>query len=360
MGRFKPTLSDAARRWNRSPIPTGPMMPERDEETLPSRAISGGIIMALLVMLGGIVWVWQSGPAPATAKGPVAESPAAVGEALATARELMERGEWAKAEAVLIPATVRHPMEQSLRVARAECLSAVKRFAEAYDQYEKALAIGPREAGVEFAAGVAAREAGMMDRALEHLAMAQTLDPSKAEYALALGQIQRRTGSVDASKASLLRAAHLDPDNAFIWGTLAEIALSENSPNLCLQHIGKARALQPEVAEWRLIEAKALKRRGEPDKALRVLSGIEARQRKETPVARLIAECYGMQGRPADAAQILGEAFLASPVDSVLAYEAALAFDRAGNREKALEHAKYAVALGHEGAGRLLERLSGR
>lgn len=357
MGRSKLTLSDAARRWNRSPIPTGPEMSSGDGGSGPTGALSGGIIIALLVMLGGIVWVWKSSPAPASAGSVAAtvESPGA--ESLGPARDLIGRGEFSKADTLLIPLVAKFPEEQSLRLARAECLFGLKRFAESYAQYEKALAIGPREPSTEFAAGVAAREAGQLERAIEHMSMAQTADPYSPNYALALGQVQRKAGTIEAAKASLLRAAHLDSTNAYAWGTLAEIALSENNANICLQHVSRARALQPDSSEWKLIEARAHKRKGEPTKALQVLSGIESRQRKDAPVARLMAECYGMQGRSEEAAVIMGEAFLASPMDGALAYDAAVAYERVGNRDKALEHAKYAKALGHEGASKLLEKL---
>ncbi len=360
MGRAKSSLSDVARRWNRSPIPTGPMLSSDEEGRRPSGVLSGGIIVALMVMLGGIVWVWKSSPAPASAaRDGASVASVAASETVASAREMMASGQWSRAENLLIPAAVKYPEDQAVRIARAECLAALKRYAESYTQYEKALAIGPRDASIEFGAGVAARESGNLERALEHLSMAQTADPQNPDFAVALAQTQRKTGSIEACKANLLRAAHLDPDNAFIWGTLADIALSENNTGVSLQHVSKARTLQPDSTEWRLIEARAHKRRGEPDKALRVLGAIEARQRKEPAVARLISECYGMQGHPADAATIMGEAFLASPMDGSLAYDAAVAFERAGNREKAVEYARYSKALGNESAVKLLAKLAG-
>ena len=326
----------------------------------PSGFLAGGIIIALLVMLGGILWVWKSGaPQKAAASTPTAAPlPAAAGAAIDSAKAYMSRSEWSKAEAVLIQATAKFPEDQELRVARAETLIALQRFPDAYTQYEKALAIGPRDAKLEFAAGVTASKTNMTDRAIEHFSMAQSQEPRNATYAFWLAQMQRKSGSMEACKASLVRAANLDPDNANIWGTLADIALTENNVGLALQHVAKARALQPDVSEWRVVQARAHKRKGEPDKALMVLNAIEPNQRKDAPVARLMAECYGMLGRATDGATIMGEASLAAPTDGALAYDAAAAFERAGNKTKAIEFAKYAKALGNEAAAKLLAKLT--
>lgn len=357
--KLKPgTLTDAARKWNRSPIPTGPQLRSEDGGQSPNGTISVGIILALMIMLGGILYIWQANPPSSAAASAPAPAPAEISEAEQSARALMTKSKWAEAENLLIRATQRNPDHRDLRLARAECLVAMKRHGDAYTQYEKALAIGPREPGIDFAAGVAARESNQVERAVEHFSMAQSADPQNADYAFALGQMQRKQGNVEACKASLLRAANLEPGNAYVWGTLAEVALGENNVNLSLQHVAKSRELQPEATEWRILEARGHKRKGEPAKSLSVLNTIESRQRKDPAVARLMSECYGMLGRAADAASLMADASLASPTDGALAYDAALAFDRAGNKIKAIEFARYAHASGHEAAVKLLAKLA--
>lgn len=353
------TLTEIARRWNRSPVPTGVMMDREEPGTRPNGVLSGGIIVALLVMLGGIVWVYKSATPQKAAAGTVAPIPSAptTVAAIDSAKKLMSQGQWTKAEAILIQATTKYPEDQELRIARAETLVALKRYPDAYSQYEKALAIGPREARIEFAAGVTASKTNMTDRAIEHFSMAQASEPRNPTFAFWLAQMQRKAGSTEACKASLVRAANLDPDNANVWGMLADISLTENNVGLALQHVAKARQLQPDVSEWRVVEARAHKRKGEPDKALTVLNAIEPMQRKDAPVARLMAECYGMLGRPLDAAIVMGDSSLAAPTDGALAYDAAAAYERAGNKVKAIEFAKYAKALGNEAAGKLLVKL---
>jgi tetratricopeptide (TPR) repeat protein len=310
-------------------------------------------------MVGGVIAIYNTGawsPAHATAAS-THPGGAEVAAALDSARIYGQRAEWPKAEAVLRAVAAQFPMDQEVRVAMAESMVAQKRPADAYEQYEKALAIGPREAKLEFAAGVTASSANLPERALEHFSMAQTVDPTVPAFPLNLGMIQRKLGQTDAAKASLLRAANLDPANAFAWGTLADIALSENNISIALQHVGRARALQPESKEWRLIEARAHKRRNEPEKALTLLLPMELSQRREPAIVRLIAECYAMLGRHSEAAAALGDAADANSSDAALAYDAAVAHERSGDLANAVDFAKRAKMLGSEPAAKLLERL---
>jgi predicted Zn-dependent protease len=329
---------------------------------LTMRWVTAAAMLLALMMLAGVVAIWKTGAwSPVPANGATAARGTAKGYAAAldSARVYSKRVEWKKAESVLRELTKQYPMEQEVRVALAESLVAQKRPKDAFEQYEKALAIGPRDAQLEFAAGVAASSGGLPERALEHFSMAQAGDPLVSAYPLHLAMVQRKLGQTDASKASLLRAANLDPDNAFAWGTLADIALAENNVGLALQHAAKARTLQPESKEWRLIEARALKRKGEPEKALMVLLPMDVSQRREPMVARQMAECYGLLGKTLEAAGVLAEAANAAGTDAKLAYDAAVAFERAGEKTHALEWAKRAAMLGHADAEKLLARLRG-
>jgi predicted Zn-dependent protease len=326
----------------------------------PARLLVAFIVMLCLFMLGGVLLVWKAGPSSAAAapgSGSSAPAHQAIAAVLESARALQTGSQWAKAETILRQAAMQFPEDQEIRIALAETLLAMKRPADAYDQYEKALAIGPRDAKLEFAAGQIASTAGLTDRAETHFAMAQTADPRNASYALMLGLTQRKQGGVEAAKASLLRAVNLDPESAYAWGALADISLAENNVNLCLQHIDRARKLQPESKEWRLIEARAMKRKGEPEKALMILTPLDRSQKREPQVVRLIAECFGMLNRHGDAAEAYGDASLAEPTSPELAYEAAAAYERAGNIAKALEFGKRSKLLGSEPGAKLMERL---
>ena len=360
--RKKPrTLAEIPRRWDATPPRR---LPDHDggagrPSKLPSAAIAGLCIL----MIGAVVLLYRSGsltPGDAAAAPAKAPASAALTAVLDSARKLMGQSEWAKAETVLRRAAMQFPDQQEIRTAMAETLLAQDRPKDAYEQYEKALAIGPREPKLEFTAGQVASKAGLTDRAEEHFSMAQTADPTNPATPLMLGMVQRKLGKLETAKANLLRAANMDPDNAYAWGTLADIALGENHLDLALQHVEKARKLQPESKDWRLIQARALKRKGEPADALRLLTSLDPSQRREVTVARMIAECFSMLGRHSEAASALADAALADAMNPDIAYEAATAFDRAGNRTRALEFATQAQILGSKPAAAMLARLNSK
>ncbi len=273
------------------------------------------------------------------------------------AQSYMQQREPARAEAVLAQAVSQYPDDQELRVLYARVLMELKKPAEAYEEYIAALAIGPRTHELEFAAGTMANLAGQTARAAEHYSAAQAAQPKNPAYALYLAQVQRKLGDIPAAKANLVMAANLKPDDATPWGTLADIALQENNLDMALQHIAKAREAQPRVKEWRLIEARIRKRKGDPETTIIVLMGIETPQRRDPQIVRLIAECYAMLDRPADAGHAFAEASDARPDDAELAYEAATWYARAEMKDRALVYAKRAIALGHTQAVKLVERM---
>ena len=142
---------------------------------------------------------------------------------------------------------------------------------------------------------------GKLDAAVSHYTNAQSIDPSAARYPLFLAQVQIKLNKVDEAKANLLRSGRIDPDQAVVWGTLAELAMRENKPGVAQQHIAKARQIEPGVTEWRLIEARALKRSNKPEEAIKLLglcSLAPCRQLRiaRTPAQRLIAQNQRRRG----------------------------------------------------------------
>lgn len=277
---------------------------------------------------------------------------------LKSARVAELQGDAGRAEAIYREALGRYPGTASLYAAYAELLMNQRRYAEAYAQHEKVLALGERSAGAEFAAGLSAGLAGRHDRAVEHFAAAQALEPASAAIALHLGQAQMATGELDAARASLVRSLRLDEDQPVAWGMLAEISLRQNNPAMALQHVEKARALEPASLAWRLIEARAHRRANDPRRALDVLAGVTEDQKHDKAVLRLMAECYGMLSRPGDAAALYARASDASPGTAWMALEAAQWFERAGDAESARRYAGRAADLGDPAADRLLQRLT--
>jgi Flp pilus assembly protein TadD len=325
------------------------------------------LLVMVLGLVGGLGAMWRAGllnaPDQSHARPrPVATaSPAAVIEQrLNAARDLMRQGDVARAVATLSAAVAEYRDDQDLRMAYGEALLHADKLPEAYEQFVAALSIGPREPSLEFAAGTLARRIGRPQLALEHFSVAQAADATNADYPLYLGQTQMSLGELTPAKANLVRATLLRDSDPRPWGMLAEIALQENLADIALQHIMRARALQPSEPAWKVIEARALKRKGEPAQALKLLRSMSESDQRMKPVVRLMAECHGMLREPDIAAALFVEAADLAPDDAELAYEAAVWLERRGDRQRAQVYAERATAGGVEGADQLVERLAGR
>lgn len=325
-------------------------------------------LLAVASLLAGIATFWgikylvmRAGPAPANAAGtgpsgrPTAE---AVNAILDSAQAYINKQDLGKAEAILREAVEQYPAEPALLVSYAELLLKQKRPEEACSYYQKAIDAGSHDARTLFAAGTVANMAGQPQRAVEYYKSAQDADPANPQIPLFLGQIQKNLGQLEAAKASLLRSAKIDENVAIAWGTLAEIALQEGSNNIALQHIAKARQLEPRVTVWRLVEARALKRTAKPDEALALLTPLDDTEKQDPAVARVIAECLGMLNRPEEAAAALEVSRVAHSDDGVLTLDTAAAFERAGDKKRAGELATLAVGLGNQAAVPMRDRLT--
>lgn len=324
-----------------------------------------GMIIAFLVVLAGalLVFAIQRGSRPATparADASPADAIKSVDAALNAAETLRKSGDFAKAERILTAAGAQFPKEQQLFVSCAELLAEQHKNAEALAQYEKALEIGPREERLEMTAGTLASMLGKVGAAEQHYAAAQSLNKRDFKPALFLAQVQIKQNNTEEAKKNLLIAASLNPDSAVTWGTLADLAYRENKLELAKQHIDKARALEPEVTTWRLIEARILRRENEPEKALALLTPLDASQQRDPGVMQVMSECYGLLSRPGDAAGLYAAASDKDPAKGDLAFQAAVWYDKAGERDNALKYAQRAAFLNTEGAQAMYERLKGR
>lgn len=321
------------------------------------------VAVALLALVGALVWVVGSPPAEAvggTGASAGVDEAASVEASLAAARSYVEQEAFGKAEAVLVSAVGQFPEDVPLRLSLAEVLLLNgERSAEAYAQYEAALAIEPNSAPVQFQAGTLASTIGRDDRALEHYSMARSMDTEQASYALFLAAVQLRMGDVGAAKVNFLHALHLDESDATAAAALAQIALDENDRDLALSYARRARAIEPGVAAYVVLEARAHRRLADPEAALGLLLALPDESLFQSGVLTLAAECLGLQGKPGDAAALWAEAADADRGDAEKALQAGLWFERAGDRERAAAYASRAGMLGSEGAAALLGRIGG-
>lgn len=315
--------------------------------------LCAGAIVALVLILRSTA----SGPNAATS---AQEAGAQTADALLnTFLTLQRQSRLAEAETVLKKGVEQYALDQRLAATYAEFLAVNKRMAESYAMYEKALAIGPRSAPLEFAAGTVASALDRNDRAIEHYAAAQQQDPTDYRYPLFLAQVQLNANAMDESRKNLLIAGRLKPDEPKVWGTLAEIALRENALNVALEQVAKARAIEPDNWLWRLIEARARKRMGQPQEALDLLIALQDEDRARPSVLTAMSECFGMLGRPDDAADLYGLFSDRNPEEPELAMQAAIWADRVKRPNQALRYAQRAANLRAPGAEEMVARLTG-
>lgn len=303
-----------------------------------------------------------SQPARPAAAAPIPATGESASAALRQARIALDSGDNRAALATLQRAVERWPRDRELRLRLAEALVAAKDFAAAYPHSKAAIDLtagGPAAelAALHFDAGTIANAAGLSDEALSHYLLAQKADPANPRIALYLGMVHAKRGDESAATASLLTAIGLDPTLAEAWGTLAELSLKADHPGMAADQAARARTLQPDALRWRLVEARALKRNNQPEKAAMLLVGLAPRERATPAALELLADCYGMLGKADQAAALGAQATLDRPDDAAVWYIAALWAQRAGNMTDAARLARQADTLGDPRARDLLSRL---
>jgi predicted Zn-dependent protease len=388
-------LVDSLFAFCRSPADTLVMVNDTnptDSRPAPAERSSNRPLVAAVLVLGAAVLVIggialrsaMRGPSPAVANDQHAKeaSSAALQAGLEAAAKYQRDNQFAQAVTILSKLAESNPQDQSVHRAYGQALIGLKEYKQAYEQYEAAVSLIPAgatkqiaqgadsaSAQLHFEAGTCAMLAGQIDRAIEHYSMAQTADPREPKYPLYLAMVQVRKGEPEADSAAtanLLRAAKLNPDLAEAWGTLAELELRKDQRDLASQHITEARKLQPAVAKWRLVEAKILNRKGEPEQAAALLLALDESQRYQAGVLTVLGESCGLMRKPADAAKMYADAFSASSngadgqPNAEFAYQAALWSERAGDKAEAAKFATTASMLGHADAKGLAERLKSK
>ena len=259
---------------------------------------------------------------------------------------------------VLASAVETYPRDRELRRAYAELLTGAGRHAEALEQRERALEIGPATHGLLFDAGASAAFVEDWALAAERFAAAAEADPSHAESALRHGLALRELGRDDGAIAELRRAARLDPTSAIAWGSLAQTLLDRGDGAGAVAPASRARSLEPGEIAWRVLEARAVRAAGDPDAALLLLSALDGEDRASRGVRETIASLCDQLQRPAIAAGLYAEAARSAGTDPALWLEAARWQRRAGDPGAAERSARTAAMLGSDAARALLRELN--
>jgi tetratricopeptide (TPR) repeat protein len=354
---------------------------EQKAKTSGSKAGTGPIFLGVVVLVltglvAGVVYLSKtpaggsanggatsgtgaSGTSGTAAKGGsmTAEAQAKIEQYLNSAKNF-SNSDPGKAEAILREAINAYPDAQALYLAHADILLSMREIERAYGAFEKAIAIGPRDAKMDMMAGTVADMCGKPERALEHYGAARQAEPGNWEVPVRLAQVQLKLNQITEAKTNLLTAAKLQPEKPIVWGMLAELYLREGSPAIALEQVSKARQMEPSSVAWRLIEARALKRLDRVDEALALLVGLPAQERYGPGVLQLMGECYGLLSMPGEAADLYAGASDADAANGQLAFDAAVWCEKAGRKEQAITYAKRAAMTGTPNAEKLQQRLS--
>lgn len=319
--------------------------------------------LALLGVIVGGAWALKVALTPSAPQSPGSQlgagaAPDSVDQALSAAREYIHQQKAGSAVAILKAASDKWPQDQSVRLLYGEALLSLGRGAEAYEQYDLAIQIGPDNPEYRHVAGTIASGIGKLNEAEMHYLAAQRMDRSNPKYPIYLAQVQRKQGMVEEARANLVLAARLDPTQDIAWATLAAIALDENRPSVALGYIKRARELKPANLDFRLIEARALLRENKAEQAAELLFAVPEKERLASRAAlQELGSALGLLGRTSEAAAMYVEAVSANPDDPEVAYEAALWLERDGQKGRAATFAAHAAAKGFGPAQALAERL---
>ena len=278
-------------------------------------------------------------PAAAVATSPAAEA------AMRLADSSIASGDFPAAVATLEKAVASAPRQQALRLKLAEALIHQRQFDQAVTHMVEAIAIGPDAPALHFDLATVASAAGQLDLAIKHYEIAQARSPKDPRPPLYAAMVHLRRGDAAKARAQLVRAVALDDNLAEAWGTLADIELRENRVDLAMQHITRARTLQPEVASWKLVQARIQKRDNQPQAAAQLLMTLPDGERLTGPVLQTLSECFGLLSRPELAAEQYDLAYQRERSSENFARQAALWFRRAGNQSRADEFEAIASRL---------------
>ncbi|MGP1310067.1 MAG: tetratricopeptide repeat protein [Phycisphaerales bacterium] len=323
-------------------------MDDRIADLRKRRLLASLAALGLILLAAGAGWllVDAAGRARSAQQGATAPT-ARVSEMLEAARQHLRADDLEKAELLLRDIATRAPDDYEVWSLLGETLLSRGRTREAYEAYANAAAAPAAPVELEFNAGTVANTAGLTAEALNHYQRASARKPNDPRFALYLAQIQRKLGDTVGAKASLLRAANLRPDMAVAWGVLADIALQENNLTIARQHVDRARDLEPDNAQWRLIEARVLRRQNDPQAAARLLLAMpDDRLLGDPALVDEAASSLAMLGEVDEAASLYLRAADRLAQNAEVNYKAALMLRRAGRVDDALVLADVAAGLG--------------
>ncbi|MBM91954.1 MAG: hypothetical protein CMJ35_10130 [Phycisphaerae bacterium] len=325
-------------------------------------------ILALIaaVVAGYAVWSLLQSPTPtqneteqtnpANPNRGMAENES-IEEILGAVQVYVREQDFNSAQRVLEGAVATYPVDQEIRLALGDLYLLTGQTGMAYEQYLAGIEIGPETWAAHFTAGTIANTLGRPEIAETHYIAAMRIDSSQPETPLYLAAIQMKLNKLTEAKANLAIAGRLNPDDVRAYTMRSEIAMRENKASIALEQVRRARQLEPNALGLVQLEARALKRLGQAQEAVDLLTSLPIDQASQPESVKLLAECLGMLGRSDDAAARVMDAAERQPGDASLKFEAALWLQRADRLDEAMVWAQDAAMQGNEQAQAWLDSL---
>lgn len=327
-----------------------------------------GVVLGVVALLaaaiaGYAIWSLLQKPVPNTPPAGMNEpnqgmaKTESIEEILGAAQVYVRNQDLDSAQQVLEGAVATYPNDQELRLGLGDLYMLRGQLGMAYEQYLAGIEIGPESWAAQFTAGTLANTLGQPEIAEVHYLSAMRLDPSNPETPLYLASIQMKLNKLSEAKASLAIASKLAPESPRAYAMRAEIAMRENKPTIALEQVRRAREIEPYALGLVLLEAKALRRMGEAQQAVDLLTALPLEQAITPEAVTQLADCLGMLGRADDAAARVMDAAERQPADASLKFDAALWLQRAGRQDEAVEWATRAANQGNDKARAWLDSL---
>jgi tetratricopeptide (TPR) repeat protein len=139
---------------------------------------------------------------------------------LVQARDLQKAGNYDQAIAILQPATQENPNQDLLWANLGEAQLGAKKYTDAVDSYQKAIALKPTSGPYHSGLADAYARSNQTDKAVQEWATAAQNDPPNAgSYYFNEGAVLTNTGKVDEAIAAFDKALQADPNraDAYYW-----------------------------------------------------------------------------------------------------------------------------------------------
>ncbi|MFW5653073.1 MAG: tetratricopeptide repeat protein, partial [Planctomycetota bacterium] len=240
-----------------------------------------------------------------------------------------------QAEVIIKALIERDPDDLEVLDRMTEVLLSEERHEEALRVLERIVELDPENAPARFRAGLVANMENEVERSIEHFRQASLIDRGNPQYPLYLAQMYIKQHELGEAKTRLLQAIALDPMLDKAWGTLTQIALMENNPEMAQQYVDRARQLKPGFLLWKIEEAKIKRRLNEPQTALELLQALPLSERQHPLVVEQVALCWAMMNEPEKAAEVHVELLNRDPSQWTSAVAASRYFLVAGDEQQA-------------------------